>query len=226
MSMQVFFIYAHEDPKSFGAAMHNRALSYFERNNHKTAVSDLYATGFHPIAAKWDFVVSGGAHQNYMLEQRRAAGEHEGGFAADIKDEISKIRAADLLIIEFPLWWSAPPAMMKGYFDKVFAMGVTWDGDHRYAKGLLSGKKVLVVTSAGDSEEHYSAGGMHGATVVQHLYPLLHSTLAHAGLDVLKPYVAHNLTVAADDELQQHIADYEIYLDTVVNNPQYIYKQT
>lgn len=222
--MNIFFVYAHEDSQSFGAAMHNRALSYFERNNHTTVVSDLYAAGFHPIAAKWDFVVSGGAHQNYMLEQRRAATESEGGFAADIKDEIAKIRAADLIIIEFPLWWSAPPAMMKGWIDKVFAMGITWDGDHRYSKGLLGGKQVLVVTSAGDPEQFYSTDGMHGATVTQHLYPLLHSTLAHSGLDVIKPFVAYNVTAAADDELQQQIANFESYLDSVMQTPQFIYK--
>ncbi|MCA9328778.1 NAD(P)H-dependent oxidoreductase [Candidatus Saccharibacteria bacterium] len=223
--MNVFFIYAHEDPKSFGAAMHNRALSYFERNLHKVVVSDLYASGFHPIAAKWDFVVSGGAHQNYMLEQRRAAGEQEGGFATDIKDEIAKIRVADLLVIEFPLWWSAPPAIMKGWFDKVFAMGVTWDGDHRYGKGLLAGKQVLVITGTGDSESLYSPQGLHKATVTQHLYPLLHSTLAHAGLDVHKPFVAHNLTAANDDELQKYLLDLESYLDVVVSRkPEFIYK--
>jgi NAD(P)H dehydrogenase (quinone) len=222
--MNVFFVYAHEDPKSFGAALHNRALSYFERNGHKTVVSDLYAAGFHPIAAKWDFVVSGGAHQNYMLEQRRAASEQDGGFAADIRDEISKIRAADLIIVEFPLWWSAPPAMMKGWFDKVFAMGIAWDGDHRYSNGLLVGKNVLVVTTAGDPERNYSKEGIHGATVEQHLYPLLHSTLAHAGLDVLKPFIVHNLTASADDQLLQYLADFEEYLDVTVKNPTYVYK--
>ncbi len=225
--MNVLFVYAHEDPKSFGAAMHNRALSYFERGGHTTIVSDLYGSGFHAVAAKWDFKVSGGAHQNYMLEQNRAASEEEfSAFAEDIKSEIAKVRAADLLLIEFPLWWSAPPAILKGWFDKVFAMGVTWDGNHRYESGLLRGKKVLVVAGAGDPESYYTAEGLHGATVTQHLYPLLHSTLAHAGLDVVTPFIAAGLTSANDEDRQNLLEDVERHLEKVVSSPEFIYKHS
>lgn len=223
--MNVLFIYAHEDPVSFGAAMHNRALSYFEKSGHTAAISDLYGSGFHAVAAKWDFKVSSGPHQNYMSEQKRAAMAGEStAFAEDIKSEIEKIRTADLILFEFPLWWSAPPAIMKGWFDKVFAMGVAWDGDHRYKTGLLGGKKALVVVSAGDSETNYSATGIHGATITQHLYPLLHSTLAHAGLDVLKPYIASDLTVASDEDRQEHLIQLDKYIEKAVSNPEFIYK--
>lgn len=221
--MNVVLIYAHEDPASFGAAMHNRVLSYFEKNGHNTVVSDLYGSGFHAVAEKWDFKVSGGPHQNYMSEQARAA-KDSTAFAEDIKDEIAKIRTADLLVFEFPLWWSAPPAIMKGWFDKVFAMGVAWDGDHRYSSGLLGGKQALVITGAGDSEDHYSATGMHGATIVQHLYPLLHSTLAHAGLDVLKPFIATGLTSASDDDRQTHLINLDAHIYKVATDPEFIYK--
>jgi NAD(P)H dehydrogenase (quinone) len=225
--MNVLFVYAHEDPASFGAAMHNRALSFFERQKHTTVVSDLYGSGFHAVAAKWDFKVSGGAHQNYMLEQKRAAAaEDVSAFAEDIKTEIAKIRAADLIIVEFPLWWSAPPAMLKGWFDKVFAMGVAWDGDHRYKNGLLGGKKVLVVVGAGDSESYYTAEGLHGASITQHLYPLLHSTLAHAGLDVVKPFIAAGLTTASDEDRQSYLLGLEKHLEMTVKSPEYIYKHS
>lgn len=221
--MNILFVYAHEEPTSFGAAMHNRALSYFEKNGHQTVVSDLYASGFHAVAAKWDFKVSSGVKQNYMNEQKHAAGNN-GAFAEDIKDEIAKIRSADIVVFEFPLWWSAPPAIVKGWFDKVFAMGVAWDGDHRYSSGLFGGKQALVITSAGDPESFYSAEGIHGATVEQHLYPLLHSTLAHAGFDVLKPYIVTGMTVAGDEDRQTYINNLDIYLQQMMSQPTYIYK--
>ncbi len=222
--MNVLMVYAHEDPTSFGAAMHNRALSFLEKNGHHVVVSDLYASGFHAVAAKWDFVVSGGAHQNYMLEQKRASTSDDAGFAEDIKTEIAKVRTADLLIIEFPLWWSAMPAMMKGWFDKVFAMGIAWDGEHRYSSGLLRGKQVLVMTDVGDPAEAYSVNGIHGATVEQHLYPLLHSTLAHAGLDVLAPFIPCGITLARDDERQQHLDALDGYLEKMQTEPSFLYK--
>ncbi|MCA9346016.1 NAD(P)H-dependent oxidoreductase [Candidatus Saccharibacteria bacterium] len=223
--MNILFVYAHEDPISFGAAMHNRALSYFEREGHTTVVSDLYASGFQAVAAKWDFKTSGGPHQNYLQEQKRITDIGDmNAFAEDIKEEITKLRQADLILVEFPLWWSAPPAVLKGWFDKVFALGVAWDSDHRYSKGLLKGKQVLVIVSAGDPNKHYTPEGIHGATVEQHLYPLLHSTLAHAGLNVLKPYIATGITTAMDDERQNYLEKLESYLAELKSSPKYIYK--
>lgn len=221
--MNVFIVYAHEDAMSFGAAMYNRTLSFFEKNGHSVVVSDLYALGFHAVAEKWDFKVSGGLHQNYILEQKRAASS-DTGFAEDIKSEIAKLRTCDIVIFVFPLWWSAPPAILKGWFDKVFAMGIVWDGNHRYASGLLHGKQALVITEVGDEAKTYTSEGIHGASVEQHLYPLLHSTLAHAGLDVLQPFVATGVTMAEDEERQKLLADLDMYLEKLVLNPTYVYK--
>ena len=222
--MNVLFVYAHQNPGSFGAAMHNRALGLFEKRGDTCVISDLYASGFHAVAEKWDFKTSGGSHQNYMLEQQRVASGDQTGFAEDIKDEIAKIRRADLIVFEFPLWWGGAPAIMKGWFDKVFALGVVWDGDHRYKTGLLKGKQALVLTSAGDAGAMYAADGIHGATVEQHLYPLLHSTLAHAGLEVLKPFVATGLTAATDNDRQAQLDDLQKYLQQIIDSPTYLYK--
>lgn len=222
--MNVLFIYAHQDPESFGAAMHNRALGFFERRGDSCEISDLYASGFHAVAEKWDFKTSGGSHTNYMLEQKRVAQNEASGFAEDIKAEIAKIRKADVIIFEFPLWWGSVPAIMKGWFDKVFALGVVWDGDHRYETGLLKGKRALVITSTGDNAEHYTAAGIHRATVEQHLFPLLHSTLAHAGLDVIKPYIATGMTIASDNDRQQYLDNLQLYLQDVVDRPVFLYK--
>jgi len=204
--------------------MHNRLLGFFEKRGDQTAISDLYASGFQPAAAKWDFKTSGGPHQNYMMEQQRAAAKGDGEFAEDIQQEIARLRAADLLVLEFPLWWSAPPAVVKGWFDKVFALGIVWDGNSRYAKGLLKGKQVLVVTEAGDSEQHYSPEGIHKATVVQHLYPLLHSTLAHAGLDVLRPHIAYGVTASNEEDRNRLVENMGAYLEKFSTSPEFLYK--
>jgi len=221
--MNVLFIYAHDDPASFGASMHNRALSFFEQKGYKAEISDLYASGFHAVAAKWDFKSLSGSHKNYMLEQSSAVNK-DGAFAEDIKSEIEKIRRADIIVFEFPLWWSSTPAVLKGWFDKVFAMGVAWDGDHRYKGGLLGGKKAMVITSAGDSEHDYSLDGIHGATITQHLYPLLHSTLAHAGFDVYRPFISTGLTTSDEQDRQKYIDELGVYLDKNHESPDFIYK--
>ncbi len=223
--MNILFVYAHQDTASFGAAMHSVAVSFFEKQGHKIVISDLYGTGFHAVAAKWDFKVSGGPHKNYMLEQKRVSDKKDDdAFAEDIKQEITRLREADLVVFEFPLWWSAPPAILKGWFDKVFALGVAWDGNHRYDKGLLRGKKALTIVGAGDPGSLYKAGGLHGATIVQHLYPLLHSTVAHSGMDVLEPFIATDLTLVDKEDGQIILGNLDKYLIDVVNEPKYLYK--
>ncbi len=222
--MNVLMVYAHQETTSFGSAMHNRALSFFEKRGDNVTVSDLYGSGFHAVAAKWDFVTSGGPHENYMMEQKRIASKDDGaGFAEDIKTEIARMRAADLIVFEFPIWWSAPPAIMKGWFDKVFALGVAWDGNHRYDSGLLRGKKALVIACAGDDEKLYSSEGVHKATLTQYLYPLLHGTLAQSGFDVIKPFIAHNLTASGEDERQEILGKLNAYLESFSANPTYLY---
>jgi len=222
--MNVLFVYVNQNTQSYGAALHNCALGFFSRRGDSCVISDLHASGFHPIAEKWDFKTSGGVHQNYMQEQRRVSGGGGEGFAEDIKDEIAKLRQADLVVFEFPFWWSSVPAMMKGYFDKVFALGTVWDSGHRYANGLLSGKQALVITTAGDSEEDYSAEGIHGATIQQHMYPLLHSTLAQAGMDVHNIYAATGLTLATDEECQKKLEGLSVHLQQLIDSPSFIYK--
>lgn len=224
--MNVFMVYAHQDPSSFGSAMHNRALGFFEKRGDTVVVSDLYGAGFQAVAAKWDFKVSGGVHQNYMLEQKRSSErDNESSFAEDIKQEVDRLRKTDLLVVEFPLWWSAPPAIMKGWFDKVFALGVVWDGDHRYGRGLMKGKQALVITGAGDPESYYQSNGIHRASVTQHLFPLLHSTLAHAGMDIMKPFVAYNLTIASEEERTGELEKLDAYLQVLGQKPDYLYRQ-
>ncbi len=222
--MNVFVVYAHQDPMSFGSAIHNRTLKFFEGRGDTVTVSDLYGAGFQAVAAKWDFKTSGGAHENYMFEQKRSAQkEADASFAEDIKQEVERLRAADLLVLEFPLWWSAPPAILKGWIDKVFALGVVWDGDHRYSQGYMRGKQVLVTVSAGESESNYSPTGVHKASITQHLFPLLHITLAQTGMDVLLPYIAYNLTVASEDDRAAILAKLDVTLDQYFNSNVAVY---
>jgi NAD(P)H dehydrogenase (quinone) len=103
-------------------------------------------------------------------------------------------------------------------------MGFAWDADNRYSKGLLKGKKVLLCVSAGDPESFYSSKGMHKATVEQHLYGLIHSTLAFCGLDVLKPYIIHNVTAGSDEELEDKIEEYRLILQDIESSKDFVYK--
>jgi NAD(P)H dehydrogenase (quinone) len=221
--MNILLISAHDDTKSFVAALQNSALSVLERTENKIIVTDLYSQSFNPVASMLDFKTSSGTHANYMFEQQRAV-NIGNGFSPDIEAEMQKVKDADMIIIHFPLWWGNVPAILKGWLDRVLAMGFAWDSDNRYDKGLMKGKKVLLVVSTGDPESYYGSDGMHKATVSQHIYGLTHGTLAFCGFDVLKPYVIHNVTAASRDELESRIDEYRVILDSLGSYNNYLYK--
>jgi NAD(P)H dehydrogenase (quinone) len=137
--MNVLIIYAHQEPTSLTAAMKNTAMDTLSRQGHQVVISDLYAQGFSAVAQKWDFVTTSGKHFNYMLEQKHAA-QLDFAFSPDIVGEIEKIQQASIILFIFPMWWYSVPAIMKGWFDRVLAMGVAWDTGRIYENGLLRGR--------------------------------------------------------------------------------------
>lgn len=221
--MNVLLISAHDDTKSFVASLHNTALGVFERTEDKVLVSDLYAQQFNPVASILDFKIKSSSHVNYMFEQKRASNTRSG-FSPDLQGEMDKVKNADLIIIHFPLWWGGAPAVLKGWFERVFAMGFAWDSNNRFEKGLLKGKKVLLSVSVGDPKSYYSPDGMHRATVEQHLYSLTHGTLAYCGLDVYKPFIVHNVTAGSNEELESKVEEYRLLLKDINSYNEYLYK--
>ena len=224
--MKVLIVYAHHEPMSFTAALKNVTLQHLESLGHTVAVSDLYAQGFHPAAEKYDFMIMSGDGFNYMHEQKNAA-IHSLAFAPDIADEISKLKEADVLIFHFPLWWSSVPAILKGWLDRVFAMGVAWDGRGQvFSEGLLRGKQALIVTNAAEPSENYKADGAHRGTVEQMLHPILHGTLAYCGMDILQPYITYDILNKTVDQREQLIELYRAHLDGSIKTPKYYSKFT
>lgn len=222
--MKALIVYAHHEPKSFTSSLKNISLKILEEQGHVTKVSDLYAQGFNSNAEKYDFTTMSGEHFNYMHEQKNAS-IHSMGFAPDIVDEINKVKEADLIIFHFPLWWSSVPAVLKGWFDRVFAMGVTWDGRGQiFEEGLLRGKQALIVTTAAEPSDHYKADGAHRGTVEQMLHPILHGTLAYCGMDVIQPFVVYDVLNKSDDQRAQIFELYKNHLETNLKTPSFYSK--
>jgi len=221
--MNILLVYAHNEPKSFTASLHNAAESALTQQGHTVVTSDLYGVGFHAVAEKYDFTTLSSGHFNYMNEQESAA-KQDWAYSPDIVEEIQKVKEADVVLFYFPLWWNAPPAILKGWFDRVLTKGTAWDGDHLFSTGLLRGKAAGVVVSVGDPENFYRPDGLHKATVQQMLYPLLHGTLAFCGFNVLEPFVAYGLTAANEYGIQEQLRNYQVRIETLESNPKFLYK--
>jgi NAD(P)H dehydrogenase (quinone) len=147
--MNVLIVYAHDEPSSFTASMQHMAEDVLNGLGHTVVTSDLHGVGFSPLAQRIDFNTLSGKHYNYMNEQQFAAA-NDWSYSVDIVDELQKIQAADVVLFYFPLWWNAPPAMMKGWFDRVLTMGTAWDGEHIFSTGKYRGKKAGVVDDSGN----------------------------------------------------------------------------
>ena len=222
--MNVLFINAHQQPTSPGGQLHHAAIRFFEKHQHKATIVDLYNMGFDAMPRDWDFKTKFSASSAYSDEQAAAA-KHDS-FGEEIKSQIDALRKADLVLIEFPLQFHNTPAILKGWLDKVMAVGVAYDENHRYAQGLLKGKQCLVVTTTDEPQGNYSASGVHKASVSQHLYWLLHGTLAMSGMDVLKPTILHRASLLSDGEVQEKIDAFQQALASALDSPSFVYKNS
>lgn len=135
---------------------------------------------------------------------------HTSGTAAeDVREEQEKPARADTVIVQFPLWWLGPPAILKGWFDRVlvqgFAFGVR-DAEgrtRRYGDGNLAGKRALLVTSVGARESSFGPRGIRGP-VDEVLWPVLHGTFWYTGMAALLPYVVHGADRATLADAAHH----------------------
>ena len=121
-----------------------------------------------------------------------------GALTEDVKAEQEKLLWADVLILQFPLWWFTMPAILKGWVDRVYSYGFAYGvGEHneqrwgdRYGEGTLAGKRAMLLVTAGGWEEHYSTRGINGP-MDDLLFPIQHGILYYPGYDVLPPFVVY-----------------------------------
>jgi len=201
--------------------MKNLAIEVLGQQGHSVVVSDLYGQGFNPAAQKWDFVTTSGGHFNYMLEQKHAA-HLDLAFSPDIVGEIQKIQAAEMLLFVAPVWWLGVPAILKGWFDRVLAMGVAWDGGKIYEQGLMRGKQAMVIAAAGGPAEFYQASGRYKTSPEQVLQPINHGILAFCGLNVHEPYVALNVLGADEAARTKMLQELQYRLEHMLDSPQWL----
>ncbi len=204
--MHALIVYAHPEPRSFNGAMKDRAVATLESMGWVVEVSDLHAMSFDPLPRRTDFADPENADFfKYQAEQAHAA-TLENGFAPDIRAELDKLLRAELLILQFPLWWFSVPAILKGWVDRVFAMGVIYGGDVGfYSRGRLRGRRAMLAFTTGGPPEMYGTTGLNGRVDVV-LWPLQNGVLNFVGYDVLPHFHAPG-PARADDATRAAMLD-------------------
>ncbi|NUP87978.1 MAG: NAD(P)H-dependent oxidoreductase [Burkholderiaceae bacterium] len=195
--MNVLLVYAHPEPRSLNGSLKDFAIERLERAGHAVQVSDLYAMKWKPaLDADDDTARQPGARFDPSLDSRKAL--ENGTQSADIAHEQDKLRWADAVILQFPLWWFSMPAILKGWMERVYACGFAYGvGEHsdthwgdRYGEGTLAGKRAMLMVTAGGWASHYGPRGINGP-IDDILFPIQHGILYYPGFDVLPPHVIY-----------------------------------
>jgi len=208
--MNIFIVHAHPEPQSFTSSMLKTAIEEFTRAGHEVEISDLYAMNWNPVASAADF----GSRKKedylvYALEQRYSY--EAGSIAPDIAAEIEKIKKADLIILNFPLYWFSVPAILKGWIDRVLISGFCYGGLRFYDNGGLKGKKAMLSFTLGGREHMFGPDAIHGELDVM-LRPLLRGSLAYVGLEVLPFFAGYHIPYLKPEAREQIMQDFRAHL--------------
>lgn len=141
--MKISVILAHPRPESFNHAIAQVVVDTLKESGHGVMFHDLYGEGFDPVLSAGEIA--------------RAA-----RLPQQIERHCQEIAAADGIVFVHPNWWGMPPAMMKGWVDRVMRSGVAYrflEGDNGAGtpEGLLRARAALVVNTSDTPEERERA---------------------------------------------------------------------
>ncbi len=187
--MRVFIVHAHHEPTSFNGAMTREAAAALGAAGHEVVVSDLYVMGFDPVSDRRNFTtVADPIQLKQQAEESLASAQ--GGFAQDLQAEMDKLLWCDVVVFQFPIWWLGMPAIMKGWIDRVFAVGRVYGGGRWFNGGVLAGRRAMCSVTVGASEPVYTQHGVYG-TIESTLYPIHRGIFEFTGLTVIEPFVIY-----------------------------------
>ncbi len=209
---KVLIIHAHPERKSFCSRLKDEAIDYFHWQNVEVKVSDLYAMNFNPVGDRHDFTQPENPdYFKYQAEQVHAW--KTDTFEAMLKAEMEKLEWCDTLIFNFPIWWFGLPAMLKGWVDRVLAMGFSYGaGKGVYENGAFKDKTAFLCFTTGGPQTAYGNEGKNG-NLDTILYPIHHGILYFVGMKVLPPFVCFSPVRLTDEERKSELARYRAYLE-------------
>jgi len=136
--MDILVVLGHPRPGSFNHAIADAVLSALRDAGHRPLFHDLFRDGFDPALPAKEMLEQGPVPETIALHCRELA-------------------AADGIVIVHPNWWGQPPAVLKGWIDRVFRPGVAYrfvgeDGGEGVPVGLLRARRALVLNTSNTDE--------------------------------------------------------------------------
>jgi NAD(P)H dehydrogenase (quinone) len=143
--LQALVVYAHPLESSLIAAAHARVVETLRAGGHKVDDLDLYAERFDPVLSRTQM-------QNYVDVETNTL---------EVQPYVARLHAAEALALVFPVWFDGLPAIMQGYFQRVFLPGVAFRIDEHglFHPNLRNLRRMAAVCAHGDSRSDVVAKG-------------------------------------------------------------------
>ncbi len=133
--MKVLVVIGHQRQGSFCHAIAQTAMDELQSSGHEVVYHDLYVEGFDPMLP--DNEIFKGTEKSPVVEQH-----------------CSELASADGIVVVHPNWWAMPPAILKGWVDRVFCQGVAYEfGEGGKIVGHLKGKTAVVLSTSNTPRE-------------------------------------------------------------------------
>ncbi|MEM9708154.1 MAG: NAD(P)H-dependent oxidoreductase [Pseudomonadota bacterium] len=134
MTKRAHVIFAHPCPESFSAALHAGVIDALEAKGWEVDDLDLNGEGFNPV----------------LTEAERRGYHEEPANIAPVAPYVDRLRAAEALVLVYPVWNFGFPAILKGYLDRVFLPGVSFRlEDGKVRPNLRQIRRLAAVTTYG-----------------------------------------------------------------------------
>ncbi|MFY9969564.1 MAG: NAD(P)H-dependent oxidoreductase [Roseiarcus sp.] len=134
--MRVLVVYAHPLETSYLSAVHARVVETLRARGREVDDLDLYKEEFDPVLSPEQM-------RNYVDVRKNAC---------EVRAYVDRLRAADALVLVFPVWFDGLPAIMQGYFQRVFLPGVATiiDENGLFHRNLANLKRLAAVCAYGE----------------------------------------------------------------------------
>lgn len=136
--LRTLIIYCHPNLESFNAAVFKTAVEALGKAGHELRIIDLYAEGFDPVMTR---------------EERDAYLTNTALIEARVQPHVDAIRWAQCLCFIYPTWFYGPPAMLKGWLERVWLPGVAFlpppKKGSRAVPGMGHVRRLIGITTSG-----------------------------------------------------------------------------
>lgn len=154
--MKVLVVSAHPSPESFLSSLRECVLKEAQAHGHEIRHHNLYDEGFNPVFTSYERLNHVG-NIDVKLQQ-----------LPELRPYVESLQWCDTLVLVYPTWWGAQPAIMKGWIDRVLMNEVAWvlpEGAARIKPLLTNVRQLVVVTTHGSNKFVNSLQGEAGKRI-------------------------------------------------------------